>query len=380
MIIHLDADAFYVSVEQVQRPELKGRPVAVGGEKRGIIASASYEARLRGVYTPMPTARARRICPDLVLIPSDMARYQQVSRAMFALCEAAAPIVEQSSIDEGYLDVSSVRSASAFDIAANLKARILQNLGIRVSLGIGSNKLISQIASKLHKPDALYEVPRGTEREFLAPLDVQWLPGVGPKLAERLRAAGLLRVADVAAAPLESLSALAGSMAARLKGYSTGLDERPVEPVHDDPKSYGMQETFAEDVGDPDRILAFLRAMAADLMYRVRMDRKAIRTVTVRVRHPDFSEASHGMTLAASTFLETDLFPHLERLLAGAWKARAPLRLVSLRLSNIEDAPQQIDLDLDHASGRRQKQAAAAKVLDALRAKSLPVKRGNALG
>jgi DNA polymerase-4 len=380
MIIHLDADAFYVSVEQAERTELRARPVAVGGEKRGIIASASYEARQRGVYTPMPSVRARRICPELILIRGDMAKYQRVSAAMFALCEAVTPLVEKSSIDEAYLDVGGVRGSSPFETAAALKARIRENLGIPVSLGIGSSKLISQIASKLHKPDALFEVPVGSEREFLSPLEVHWLPGVGPKLAERLRGAGLKRVADVAAAPLELLATLAGSMAPRLLAYASGEDERCVQPERDEAKSYGMQDTFEENIADRDRILGCLRAMAGELMRRVRADEKAVRTVTVKVRYADFSEASHGTTLDAPTFIETDLFPRLEALLAGAWKLRAPLRLVSLRLSGVEALPRQLALDIDPECERQRKQVAAARVLDALRAKSLPITRGSALG
>ena len=237
MLIHLDADAFYVSVEQAERPELRGKVVAVGGDRRGIIASASYEARQRGVYTPMPGARARAICPDLVLIRPDMAKYSRVSRRMFDIVEDFTPEVERTSIDEGYFDVGGHRTLSPRAIAEQMKARIRAELGITVSLGIGSNKLVAQIASKLRKPDALVEVPQGTEREFIAPLEVHWLPGVGSKLGERLRGLGLRLVRDVAGASRERIEQAAGSYATRLHAYSNGIDDRAVIIEREDAKS-----------------------------------------------------------------------------------------------------------------------------------------------
>lgn len=379
VLIHLDADAFYVSVEQAERPELRGRVVAVGGDARGIIASASYEARRLGIYTPMPGARARKICPDLILIRPDMEKYARVSRRMFAIVEDFTPEVERTSIDEGYFDVSGHRRLTPREIAEQMKARIGAELGITVSLGIGASKLVSQIASKLHKPDALVEVPRGTEREFIAPLEVHWLPGVGEKLAAKLRELGLRLVRDVAGAPRELLVQAAGSYTERLQAYANGLDDRPLIIERDDAKSYGMQDTFDANVNDTDALLATLRTMADKLMASVRADAKAIRTVTVKVRYPDFRDASHATTLTLPTDLETDIYPHLGPLLSGAWKERLPLRLVSLRFSNVVEPVVQSELALDPEAKRRAKQHDAARVLDELRAKALPISRGHSL-
>jgi DNA polymerase-4 len=353
--------------------------MAVGGIHRGIIASASYPARARGVYTPMPTASARRVCPELILVRGDMEKYSSCSRRLFSFVEEFTPVIERTSIDEGYFDVSGHRTLAAREIAGLLKKRVHEELGITVSLGIGENKLVSQIAAKLRKPDALVEVPRGTAREFLAPLEARWLPGIGPKAAERFRAAGLLTIRDVAEAPEDVLVQVAGSSAASLRALALGIDERAVEVERDDAKSYGVQDTFSENIADREPILAKLRTMADGLMERVRADAKAIRTVTVKVRYADFTDESHGATLAEATQLETDIYPHLPRLLRGAWNRREPLRLVSLRFSNVCAPIFQSELPLDPDAIRRARQHRTARLLDELHAKALPLTRGHAL-
>src|SRR6186713_1285968 len=207
VIVHLDADAFFAAVEQAGDSKLRGRPIAVGGERRGIIASASYEARKFGVYTPMPTARARKLCPKLIILPGDFERYEQFSNWMFGYCYDFTPEVEQTSIDEGYFDLSGARK-SPVEIALTIRHAIGQKLKITVSEGIGTNKLISAIASKLTKPAAFNEVHPGHEKEFLHPLPNKWLPGVGPKTSVRLNDAGLGRICHVAATPPEMLELL----------------------------------------------------------------------------------------------------------------------------------------------------------------------------
>ena len=379
MIIHLDADAFYASVEQAENPALRGRAMAVGGIHRGIIASASYPARARGVYTPMPTASARRVCPELILVRGNMEKYAGYSHRMFSFVEEFTPLIERTSIDEGYFDASGHRTLSAREICERLKTRVREDLGITISLGIGENKLVSQIAAKLHKPDALVEVPRGMAREFLAPLEARWLPGVGPKAAQRFKAAGLLTIRDVAEASPEQLAEAAGSYAAQLRAYALGIDEREVEVERGDAKSYGVQDTFAENISDRAEILAKLREMVDGLMARVRADAKAIRTVTVKVRYPDFTDESHATTLREASDLETDIYPLLQPLLRGAWKKRLPLRLVSLRFSNVAEPVFQVELPLGADAARRARQHKVARLLDELHARSLPLTRGHAL-
>ena len=192
-IVHLDADAFFASVEQAADVRLRGKAIAVGGEKRGTIASASYEARKLGIYTPMPTVMARRLCPKLILLPGDFEKYELFSRLMFSYAYDFTPDVEIGSIDEGYFDLTGVRKP-AVGIAETIRHAIRQALKLSVSEGIAANKLVSQIASKLKKPAAFQWVPPGREAEFLSPLPNKWLPGIGPKMGNQLSSSGLARI------------------------------------------------------------------------------------------------------------------------------------------------------------------------------------------
>src|SRR5689334_10855957 len=257
-IVHLDADAFFASVEQAADPRLRGKPIAVGGEKRGIIASASYEARKFGIYTPMPTVRARRLCPKLIMVPGDFEKYELFSRLMFSYVYDFTPDVEIGSIDEGYFDLTGVRKP-AVNVAETVRHAIRQALKLSVSEGIAANKLVSQIASKLKKPAAFEFVPTGGEAEFLSPLANKWLPGVGPKLGNQFNAAGLARIGQIACTPVELLGLIIGSRASQLKNFARGIDERPVIPIRVSAKSYGEQETFAADTTDEGFLQATLR-------------------------------------------------------------------------------------------------------------------------
>jgi len=237
-IVHLDADAFFASVEQAADARLRGKPIAVGGEKRGIIASASYEARKFGVYTPMPTIMARRLCPKLILLPGDFEKYELFSRLMFSYAYDFTPDVEIGSIDEGYFDLTGVRKP-AVSVAETVRHAIGQALKLSVSEGIAANKLVSQIASKLKKPAAFEVVPLGGEAKFLSPLANKWLPGIGPKLGHQFNAAGLARIGQIAHTPIELLGLIAGSLAPQLRNFARGIDQRTGVPARAAAKSYG---------------------------------------------------------------------------------------------------------------------------------------------
>ncbi len=366
VIVHLDADAFFASVEQAADSRLRGKPIAVGGEKRGIIASASYEARKFGVYTPMPTVRARKLCPKLIILPGDFDKYEHFSRWMFSYAQDFTPDVEIASIDEGYFDLSAVRKP-ALAVAQTIRTAIGQSLKISVSEGIASNKLISQIASKLHKPDAFQTVPRGTEVAFLHPLPNKWLPGVGPQTSQRLDAAGLAFIRHISATPTDLLHLLVGKMAPALKAYADGIDERPVVPMSAPAKSYSEQRTFDADVTDEDYAEAVLRRMADDLMAKVRADGKSIRTLTVKVRYNDMAEDQCGESLSEPTDLEADLYARIHVLFRQAWKRRVSLRLVSLKLSNVYDGIGRTELALEARGQRHDSQRRLAVVVDELR-------------
>lgn len=356
-----------MSCEQALRPELRGTKCAVGGRERGIISSASYEARACGVYTPMPTARALKVCPDLYLIPHTSGLYGKMSRQMFDLCEQLTPIVQRNSIDEGYLDLGpcGFESAAEIELAVrNLQKRLWDELQIPVSMGVAANRLVAQIASKLRKPRGFVVVQAGTEAAFLAPLSIGKLPGVGAKTEATLTARGLKYVGDVFQRGESELAAIFGRDWRSFMAMARGEDDRPVETGHEDAKSYSQQETFAADIGDFAAIERVAKRMIDELLPKIRQDRKRVTTMTVKVRYPDFQQATHAQTLASATDLEASFYPLVAPLLKAAWSQRRPLRLVSVRFSGVTDAAVQLEMFAEGDEKRRR----LAAVLDKLNA------------
>ncbi len=367
MILHLDADAFFASVEQASDPRLRKKAIAVGGSARGVVASASYEARRCGVTSAMPVARARRLCPRLIVIPGDFEKYEHFSRMMFSYAYDFTPSVEVGSIDEGYADLGGNRKKAPEDIAEAIRRVVRETLHITLSGGVGSNKLVSQVASKLRKPDALIAVPSGTEREFLAPLDNHWLPGVGPLLARTLREAGLRRIGQIAVTPPEQLSLFAGKSARGLWSFANGYDERPVVPEAPAAKSYSEQTTFESDITEESYALAILRGMADRLFSKARAEGQAARTISVRIRYNDFDESTRSQSLDEPTDLETQVYGVMAALLKKAWERRVSLRLVSLKLGNLYKACLFQELDLFPSSRSATILHRAAGAVDAIR-------------
>ena len=365
-VVHLDADAFFVSCELALKPELRGTKCAVGGRERGIISSASYEARACGVYTPMPTQRALKVCPGLIMLPHTSGLYSKVSRQMFDLCETLTPIVQRNSIDEGYLDLAPCGLASAAEIEKRVRAlqqRIGDELQIPVSFGLATNKLVAQIASKLRKPRGFVVVPPGTEGEFLAPLAIGKLPGIGAKTEAALTAKhGLKIVRDITAKNESQLQAIFGDYWRDMLATARGEDDRPVETERDDAKSYSQQETFGEDIGDFAEIERIAKRMVDDLLPKIREDGKRVRTLTLKVRYPDFTQESHGRSLETASDLEAPFYPLIAPLLRAAWKKRRPLRLISVKFSGVEDGPAQLEMFAQTDEKRRR----LASVLDKL--------------
>ena len=367
-IVHLDADAFFVSCELSVRPELRGTKCAVGGRERGIISSASYEARACGVYTPMPTKLALKVCPDLILLPHTSGIYSKKSREMFDLCETLTPLVQRNSIDEGYLDLGPCGFKTAEEIVRRVRAlqqRIWDDLQIPTSFGIASNKLVSAIASKARKPRGFTVVPPGEEAAFLAPLKVNVLPGVGTKSAERLEQAGIRLVSDLFGRPERELRELFGSGWADMLAMARGEDDRPVEVDHEDAKSYSVQETFGHDISDFAEIERIAKRMIDELMPAIRADGKRVKTITVKVRYPGMENSTAGRSLSEASDLEAPFYPLVGPLLRQAWTKRRPLRLVSVRFSNVE--AQGAQLEMFGQSDEKKRRLAA--VLDRLNAK-----------
>ena len=346
-IVHLDADAFFVSCELSVRPELRGTKCAVGGRERGIISSASYEARACGVYTPMPTKLALKVCPDLILLPHTSGIYSRKSQEMFNLCETLTPVVQRNSIDEGYLDLGPCGFKTADEIERRvrvLQQRIWDDLQIPTSFGIAANKLVSAIASKARKPRGFTVVPPGQEAAFLAPLKVSVLPGVGTKSTERLEQAGIRLVSDLFARSERELKELFGSGWEEMLRMARGEDDRPVHVDHEDAKSYSVQETFGHDISDFAEIERIAKRMIDELMPAIRADGKRVKTMTVKVRYPGMENSTAGRSLAEATDLEASFYPLVGELLRAAWTKRRPLRLVSVRFSSVEEQGSQLEM------------------------------------
>ena len=380
-IVHLDADAFFVSCELALKPELRGTRCAVGGRERGIISSASYEARACGVYTPMPTKTALKVCPDLIMLPHTPGLYSRKSREMFDLCETLTPIVQRNSIDEGYLDVAPCGFKTAAEVERRVRAlqqRIWDDLRIPTSFGIAANKLVSAIASKARKPRGFTVVPPGGEAAFLAPLKISVIPGVGKKSETRLEALGIKFVRDVLTRSESELKVLFGSGWAEMLAMARGEDDRPVHTDHEDAKSYSVQETFNENISDFAEIERITKRMIDELMPAIRQDGKRVKTMTVKVRYPGMEDSSTGRSLAEATDLEAPFYPLVEPLLRAAWKMKRSLRLVSVRFSNVEEKGGQLEM---FGQGDDKKRRLAA-VLDKLndRGRKTIVRHGHQLG
>ena len=379
-IVHLDADAFFVSCELALRPELRGTKCAVGGRERGIISSASYEARACGVYTPMPTQRALKVCPDLIMLPHTSGLYGKTSRAMFDLCETITPLVQRNSVDEGYLDLGPCGCRSIAEIEdkmRGLQTRIWSELQIPISIGIATNKLVSQIASKLRKPRGFVTVPPGEEQAFLAQLPIGKLPGIGEKTATALQARGVRMIGDILTRNENELETIFGRGWRDMLATARGQDDGEVHIDHEDAKSYSQQETFGQDILDAVEIERVLKRMVDDLLSKIRQDRKRVRTITIKVRYPDFTQESHAHSLTEATDIEAPFYAHVRPLLQAAWRKRRPLRLVSVRFSNVEDGPAQLEMFSQDDEKRRK----LARVMDQLNQKTKDgvLKRGHQL-
>jgi len=297
--LHVDMDAFYASVEQRDRPELRGRAVIVGADPRGrgVVSAASYEARRFGVHSAMPIGRAARLCPDAAFLPVDMDKYAVVSRQVMAILADFTPLLEPVSIDEAFLDVTGTEglSGDGAAAAATIKARIATGLELTASVGVAANKFVAKVASDLRKPDGLVVVRAGTEADFLAPLPVSRLWGVGRVTAAGLEAMGVTTIGQLAAVPIAYLEARFGSGGRGLHDLSRGLDDRPVEPFAP-PKSMGAEETFGRDHRDMERLASTLREQAERVARELREEGYAARCVTLKLRFADFSTLTRRHT------------------------------------------------------------------------------------
>jgi DNA polymerase-4 len=366
-ILHVDLDAFFAAVEQRDHPDLRGRPVIVGGGPgdRGVVSAASYEARAFGVHSAMSLSEAGRRCPGGVFLPVDGRRYQQASRDVMAVLRRYTPQMEPISIDEAFLDVTA--SAALFGdgptIAARIKAAVREEVGLTASVGVATNKLVAKVASDLRKPDGLVVVPAGTEAAFLAPLPVGRLWGVGAKTALALADYGVRTIGDLAALPAEVLEGRFGKHGASLAERARGID---ADPVHEgDPaKSVGHEHTFDVDTTDREVIERTLLAMAEGVGGRLRSAGIRAGTVAIRLRDSSFETISRQRTLQTPTDMTDRIYEvalDLARPEVAAIRARGSrVRLLGVSASNFGEREQLALFETDDPRRRRAIEAADA--------------------
>jgi DNA polymerase IV len=333
-------DAFYASVEQRDRPELRGRPVVVGGDpdKRGVVAAASYEARAFGVRSAIPMSRAVRLCPDLVIVHPDFTKYRTVSKQVFDLYRSVTPLVEPLSLDEAYLDVTenAWNEPLGMNVARRLKDGIREAAGLTASAGVAPNKFLAKIASGWKKPDGLTVIAPERMETFLQGLPIDALWGVGPVTAQKLRARGIAKLVDVRAADLNLLRDTVGSLADWLQQLANGIDDRPVEP-NQEPKSSGSENTFARDLTDIAEIRSEIDGMARDAAAWLTRRALFARTVTIKVRYNDFTTITRSHT-APPTRDEESIAARAAALLDRTDAGRRPVRLLGVSVHNLSES------------------------------------------
>jgi DNA polymerase-4 len=383
-ILHVDMDAFYASVELLEHPELIGTPVIVGAStgNRGVVLSATYEARALGVHSAMPISRARRLAPQATFISPHHARYSEISRAVMDIFGSITPLVEPLSLDEAFLDVSGAlrRLGNPQAIASLIRARVREEVGITCSVGVASTKFVAKLASTHCKPDGLLVVPADQVIDFLHPLPVGALWGVGEKTEEHLIRLGLETVGDIATTPVATLERALGSAQGRhLHELSWGRDPRAVIP--DEPeKSVGNEETFDSDTDDHEWIRSRIAGLSDQVARRLRSAELVGRTVGLKVRFADFTTITRSRTLDVPTDVGADIYATAWGLFSALRLQRARIRLVGVRMEGLTEADSTPTQMLLGAPDRGRREAEVA--MDDLRRRYGPdaVRPGRSLG
>ncbi len=367
-ILHIDLDAFFVSVEQVLAPELRGKPVVVGGrpDRRGVVASASYEARVFGIRAAMPLSQAYRLCPKAIFLQGSFPAYRDASERFMTILADFSPCLESAGLDEAYLDITGCELfGTPYQLASTVKERVMKELKLVASVGIASCKVVAKIASDSGKPDGLVVVTAGQEKDFLAPLPVSSLPGVGKKTEQSLRAMGITTIGQLADLSIEIIKNRFGSYGLMIHHYANGTDNREVETIGR-AKSISRETTFAEDTSD----IIFLQAMLHYLCERVgaelRQETKHARTITLKLRYSDFETITHQFSSKEAIDADELIFDRAVKLLEQALYAKKkPVRLIGIRLSNLVECGKQLNL-LD---SRQQRLGHLDKAIDRIRNK-----------
>jgi len=354
-IMHIDLDAFFVSVEQAENPELRGKPVVVGGkpDRRGVVASASYEARSFGLHAGMPLVTASRLCPQAIFIEGSFSKYHRASQRFMTILADFSPYLEPVSLDEAYLDVTGFESiyGSIYNMAAAIRQRIKDELELCASVGIANSKVVAKVASELSKPDGLLEVPAGEEHAFLSPLPVAKLPGIGKKTERILKGLGINSIGNLSDIPLSILISHLGASGAILRHYARGIDDRKVEPPTE-AKSISRETTFGQDTRDDSLLKATLRYLSERVGSQLRQRGKQARCITLKLRYADFTTITRRHTLRQGSDSDQTVFDIGVKLLDKALsQEKQPVRLIGIGVSSLTEPGRQLDM-LDSSAQR----------------------------
>jgi DNA polymerase-4 len=366
-ILHIDMDAFFALVEVRENPSLAGKQVIVGYDgNRGVVLSATYQARKLGVHSAMPMSRALRLAPNAIVVEPDHEKYSEVSENVMAIFESITPLVQPLSVDEAFLDISGAQKlmGTPSQIGEVIRARVSDEQGITCSVGVASTMFVAKLATNFAKPDGLHVVPADKVIEFLHPLPIGALWGVGEKTAEQLSRLGLVQVADIANTPVKTLARVIGQAAAEhLYELSWGRDPRTVTPNQAE-KSIGAERTFEADIDDPEEILAQILDLSNKVAKRLRAANYFSRTITIKVRFADFTSVTRSKSLTSSTDLATDIYATSKSLFEAMHLQRARIRLVGVRATGlVPTSESSIQLEFsDRDSGWREAEEAIDQV------------------
>ena len=342
-IAHFDLDAFFVSVECLLDPSLKGKPLLVGGRERGVVAACSYEARKFGIHSAMPMKTAMRLCPQATVVGSTRGEYSRYSRWVTEIIAAKAPLFEKASIDEFYLDLTGMdRFYDPYQWTIDLREEIMAATKLPISFALASNKMISKIATQEAKPNGYIQVPNGMEQEFLAPLKVNKIPGVGEHTYRAMQDMGIVTIRDLSEQPIEVLERRFGKYGAELWSKSRGMHTGEVVPYHE-AKSISTENTFEENKTDMDFLMAELVRMTERVGYELRQDNKTAGCVAVKIRYPDFETTSRQVAIPY-TFYDDELIAKAKELFHKLWRKGVPIRLMGVRLSELTSEAVQTNL------------------------------------
>jgi len=366
-ILHIDMDAFFALVEVRENPSLAGKQVIVGYDgNRGVVLSATYEARKLGVHSAMPMSRALRLAPNAIVVEPDHEKYSEVSENVMAIFESVTPLVQPLSVDEAFLDISGAQKlmGTPTQIGEVIRARVSDEQGITCSVGVASTMFVAKLATNFAKPDGLHVVPADKVIEFLHPLPIGALWGVGEKTGEQLARLGLVNVSDIANTPVKTLARVIGQAAAEhLYELSWGRDPRVVTPNQAE-KSIGAERTFEADIDDPEEILAQILDLSNKVAKRLRAANYFSRTISIKVRFADFTSVTRSKSLPSSTDLATDIYATSKSLFEAMHLQRARIRLVGVRATGlVPTSESSVQLEFSNRdSGWREAEAAMDQV------------------